>query len=90
MINCSDSVFGEHNLHRPTTLCSCCLFQMSATHPHPIMLYQLSGMLGLTRKNVLVSLTTSKTGPNPFPPPSPYHIVFSKHKSCFNIKKSSF
>lgn len=88
-INSNDSVLCEHTLHLPIMLCSCCLFHMPATHPHPIMPYQLSGMLGLTRKNFLVFLTTSKTGPNPYPHPPPYHIVFSKHKSCFHIKKGS-
>lgn len=41
-------------------------------------------------------MSTNKTGANPLPPPppppthfSPDHILFSKHKSCFHIKKKS-
>lgn len=49
------------------TLCSHYLFHMPDTRPDTIMLYQLSGMLGLTRKNALVFLTTSKTGPKANP-----------------------
>lgn len=60
------------------------LSHMAATHPHSIMLYQLSLMVALTKKNVLGFLTTSKTGPNAQP-----QCFFSKHKPCFHIKKAS-
>ena len=69
-LNCNNSILGEHTLRRPIMLCSRRSFHMPATHPQPIMLYQLSGMLVLTRKNVLVFVTTSKTGPNPTHSPS--------------------
>lgn len=63
---------------------------MPATHPHPIMLYQLSGMLGFTRKNVLVFLASSKTGPNPYPPHS-HHITTLSFPNLVSIlKKAAF
>lgn len=90
-MNCNDSAFGEHTLHRAIMLHCCCLFHMPATHPHPIMLYQLSGMLGLTRKNVLVFLTTSKTGPNPLPSPRLFTTLSFPNTNLVSIlKKAAF
>lgn len=72
-------------------LCSCYLLHMAATHPHPIMLYQLSGMFGLTRKNVLVFLPTRKTGPNPYPPSPLFTTLSFPNTNLVSIlKKAGF
>lgn len=59
------------------------------TRPRPIMLSQLYGMSGLTRKNVLVFQTSNKPGLNPHPPSDrpPYHIV--KTQMLFSYEKGS-
>lgn len=90
-LNCNNCIFGDHTLRRPIMLRSSSSFHMPATQPPPIMLHQLSGMSVLTRKNVLVVVTTSKTGPNPIHSPSLLTALsFSNSNLVSILKKAAF